>query len=156
MAKGGGGRRPVAARPARRADDPNAALIIRDKKPGEAKGEAELVDRFQGMFLEKHPAGGEAPEMAKRLPMAQRLRLQADARMGGAAGKFKGGGFRGGREMSSYEPPMVVREFAHVHKPAADGLRSDFTETVYWHPVLVLPKDGKADVSFNLSESVTS
>src|SRR5439155_11927140 len=34
-------------------------------------------------------------------------------------------------------------------------LRSDFAETIYWHPVLVLPQ-GKADVSFDLCDSVTT
>src|SRR5207253_8123323 len=34
-------------------------------------------------------------------------------------------------------------------------VRSDFTETVYWHPVLLLP-NGKRDVAFDLSDSVTT
>src|SRR6266478_4063286 len=51
-------------------------------------------------------------------------------------------------------PPFVVREYAHQHaKTDIDG--PDFTETVYWHPVLVLP-DGKAQVAFDLCDSVTS
>lgn len=52
--------------------------------------------------------------------------------------------------------PMVVREYAHV-RPAAlpTGERSDFTDTVYWHPALVLP-GGPIDVNFQLSDAVTS
>lgn len=50
--------------------------------------------------------------------------------------------------------PCVVREYAHQHKPQKDGVRRDFTDTVYWHPVLVCA-DGKADVKFDLSESLT-
>ena len=42
------------------------------------------------------------------------------------------------------------------HNLRIDGLRHDFAETVYWHPALVLPQDGKATVSFSLSDSVTS
>ena len=55
-----------------------------------------------------------------------------------------------------HEPPLVVREYAHL-RPAnlSPALRTDFTETIYWHPVLVLP-DGKANVSFDLCDSVTS
>ncbi len=52
--------------------------------------------------------------------------------------------------------PMVVREYAHER--GAEGsseLRTDFAETLYWHPVLVLP-DGKADVSFDLCDSATT
>lgn len=52
-------------------------------------------------------------------------------------------------------PPLVVREYAHRRSAAGTG-RSDFAETLYWHPVLVLPQDGKAQVSFDLSDSVTS
>jgi hypothetical protein len=51
--------------------------------------------------------------------------------------------------------PLVVREYAHA-KPRNQGeARSDFTETVYWRPVLVLP-DGKANISFELCDSLTS
>jgi hypothetical protein len=39
--------------------------------------------------------------------------------------------------------------------PADPTQRSDYTETVFWHPVLVLP-GGKTEVSFHLSENVTS
>src|SRR5205085_174120 len=34
-------------------------------------------------------------------------------------------------------------------------MRSDFTETLYWHPVLVLP-DGKGEAAFDLCDSVTT
>ena len=49
---------------------------------------------------------------------------------------------------------FVVREYAHQRDPALGGVRSDFTETVYWHPVLVLPESGKASVEFQLSDDV--
>jgi hypothetical protein len=53
-------------------------------------------------------------------------------------------------------PPLVVREYAHRAPPArTPEERSDFTETVYWHPVLVLP-GGKAEVSFQLCDSTTA
>ncbi|HVS34991.1 MAG TPA: alpha-2-macroglobulin family protein [Gemmataceae bacterium] len=52
--------------------------------------------------------------------------------------------------------PLIVREYAHSHNEAAElGLRSDFAETLCWRPVLVLP-DGKADVSFEMSDSITT
>ncbi|HEV3448611.1 MAG TPA: hypothetical protein VG099_28495, partial [Gemmataceae bacterium] len=52
-------------------------------------------------------------------------------------------------------PPLLAREFAYQRSPAAPGeARSLFADTVYWHPVLVLP-DGKGQASFNLSDSVT-
>ncbi|HUR54347.1 MAG TPA: alpha-2-macroglobulin family protein, partial [Gemmataceae bacterium] len=51
-------------------------------------------------------------------------------------------------------PSFVVREYAHQRDSALGEVRSDFTETVYWHPVLVLPSSGKASVSFQLSDDV--
>ena len=50
--------------------------------------------------------------------------------------------------------PFVVREYAHQRDPALGEVRSDFTETVYWHPVLVLPETGKASVEFQLSDDI--
>src|SRR5205823_3531883 len=51
--------------------------------------------------------------------------------------------------------PSVVREYAHRYQPPRDAVRRDFTDLVYWHPVLVLP-GGKADVTFDLSDAATS
>ena len=52
--------------------------------------------------------------------------------------------------------PMVVREYAHDRRgEGADAPRSDFAETLYWHPVLVLP-DGTATVTFDLCDSATT
>jgi hypothetical protein len=50
--------------------------------------------------------------------------------------------------------PFVVREYAHHWKASADQVRRDFTETLYWHPVLVLP-DGNGNVTFDLPDSIT-
>ncbi len=51
--------------------------------------------------------------------------------------------------------PFAVREYAHVRITGENQARSDFTETLFWHPVLVLP-NGKAEVSFELCDSVTT
>ena len=53
--------------------------------------------------------------------------------------------------------PFVVREYAHPTKLAAghDDVRDDFTETVFWHPAIVLPSDGKTKVTFGLSSEIT-
>jgi hypothetical protein len=52
-------------------------------------------------------------------------------------------------------PPLLVREYAHARLRNQGDARTDFSETLYWHPVLVLP-DGKANVSFDLCDSLTS
>jgi predicted anti-sigma-YlaC factor YlaD len=52
--------------------------------------------------------------------------------------------------------PCWVRQYAHQRQVGPDpDLRWDFTETVYWHPVVVLP-NGKGEVDFQLPDSVTS
>ncbi len=50
-------------------------------------------------------------------------------------------------------PAMPVRVFAHARASGPAEVRYDFAETLYWHPVLVLP-GGKADVSFDLCDSL--
>lgn len=50
--------------------------------------------------------------------------------------------------------PFVVREYAHERDPSLGNIRSDFAETVYWHPVLVLPDSGKTTVNFQLSDDI--
>ena len=53
---------------------------------------------------------------------------------------------------------LTVREFAHTPPPSRpEGQRTDFTETVYWNAgVKTDALTGKATVSFDLSDSVTS
>jgi hypothetical protein len=63
--------------------------------------------------------------------------------------------FRQGRDDPSALPPLVVREYAHKRTAGAAGTRIDFTETLYWHPVLVLT-DGQGQVSFDLCDSMTT
>lgn len=51
---------------------------------------------------------------------------------------------------------MMIREYAHQTVAGSKSeQRSDFTETLFWHPVLVLD-GGKADFSFDLCDSVTT
>jgi anti-sigma factor RsiW len=51
--------------------------------------------------------------------------------------------------------PLVVREYAHHRTTSPDGIRRDFAETLLWQPAVVLA-DGKADLAFDLNDSVTS
>jgi uncharacterized protein YfaS (alpha-2-macroglobulin family) len=64
------------------------------------------------------------------------------------------------REVAGTEPgdPFVVREYSHQNVRMMQGnevVRRDFTETLFWHPALVL-HEGKAQVSFDLSDANTS
>ena len=62
---------------------------------------------------------------------------------------------KGGNTQLAVAPSMVVRVYSYNDETSASGPRSDFAETLCWQPVLVLP-NGKAEVSFDLSDSVTT
>jgi hypothetical protein len=51
-------------------------------------------------------------------------------------------------------PQFIAREYAHERDSSLRDVRSDFTETVYWHPVLVLPRTGKTTIEFQLSDDI--
>src|SRR6202011_5999009 len=84
---------------------------------------------------------------------AGEAKLNGEARAPG--GPAVDGGFMYALVPPAPPPPLLVREFAHLHPTDPSGVRSDFAETLYWHPALVLI-DGKAEVSFDLNDSVTS
>lgn len=52
--------------------------------------------------------------------------------------------------------PFIVRVYSHIHPQGMTQVRHDFQETVYWHPVIVLPEEGRDTVTFELGDSVTS
>ncbi|HTU17909.1 MAG TPA: alpha-2-macroglobulin family protein, partial [Gemmataceae bacterium] len=90
----------------------------------------------------------------------QRFDGQAGARaatppMAPGMGNFAGRPFLGGRDLrqANLWPAMPVRVFAHPRASGPAEERYDFAETLYWHPVLVLP-GGKTEVSFDLCDSL--
>ena len=48
-----------------------------------------------------------------------------------------------------------IRQYAHIHRPSEDDTRRDFTETLYWNPVMVTDSRGTATVRFDLPDSLT-
>jgi hypothetical protein len=48
--------------------------------------------------------------------------------------------------------PFIVREFAHRRETGQ--AQPEHTETVYWHPVLILPDSGRTTVEFQLADGV--
>ncbi len=106
----------------------------------------------QGLGGRRAAAEGLLREQKRDEQMERRQRYFYD--VGRGLGGPRGGP---GKDVPNFvELPMVVREYAHIRPTnLSPALRSDFTETVCWHPVLVLP-DGKANLSFDLSDSVTS
>jgi alpha-2-macroglobulin-like protein len=61
-----------------------------------------------------------------------------------------------GAKMRYAKYPISFREYAHLHVADKSGVRSDFTETLYWNPLLVADADGRASVRFDLSDAVTA
>lgn len=49
-----------------------------------------------------------------------------------------------------------VRQYAHQHQSAREDIREDFSETLYWHPMLITDSQGRASIRFDLSDSVTT
>jgi hypothetical protein len=154
------------------ADKPGAPHIRggADKAPGAAdlakvvdemakqNGNAQFQDRFGGVAKKLPREEQERLGMARELPDARFIqggpnfgfdqaqrRLEAMKRMDGKASR------------PAALPPMVVREYAHRRsaEPTSAAGRSDWAETVYWHPALVMP-DGKIDVGFDLSDATTT
>jgi A-macroglobulin TED domain/Alpha-2-macroglobulin family len=50
-------------------------------------------------------------------------------------------------------PGFYVREYK-FEKTSDANVRNDFTETVYWHPALIIPGEGRTQVNFALSDSI--
>ncbi len=124
-------------------------------KPGEAQ-QFKQAEAFRGFD------DGKKAEPKAGLPFADR---PGQPGMGGG-GKGFGGRFRPdvmekdkrmeqarGPQQAVF-PASVVREYAH-QRHGSPELRSDFAETLFWHPALVLA-DGKTQFAFELCDSATS
>lgn len=98
------------------------------------EGRARRVDKLERAF-------GQRPAAARARKM----------------GEPSGGEERGEEALLSQESlRFIVREYAHQYTPGEPGVRSDFTETLYWHPMLVTDAGGRAVVRFDLSDAVTT
>src|SRR5262249_1818611 len=114
-------------------------------------------DKVDGKELEKKKAAaGEGKDKnAKGEPAKQDVLREAQEQFRAGA-MPAGGGRMAGVAPQPPPPPFVRRQYAPPAMEHAPGdQRSDFVETLYWHPALVLP-NGKGEVSFNLCDSVTT
>ncbi len=122
---------------------------LRDRDVDALRKDAELGDDQKKELAEK-PAPPRANQPA--FPEKPRNGLLADAEQA----RQKEAGKRAWRGKDRLAAgPFVVREYAHRYQPARDNVRTDFAETLYWHPVLVLT-GGKAEATFYLCDSVTT
>jgi hypothetical protein len=115
----------------------------------EAMPENQLRQKRDREMAEQPPMmhDGKAARMAPMGPMVP-MGPQADfARRGMLPNGFQE------RKQQIFLPPLPVRVFAHARASGPAEERYDFAETLYWHPVLVLP-GGKNEVSFDLCDSL--
>jgi uncharacterized protein YfaS (alpha-2-macroglobulin family) len=51
---------------------------------------------------------------------------------------------------------FVVREYSYRQRQKRGDVRDDFTETLYWNPLLIADEQGRASIEFDLSDSITT
>jgi hypothetical protein len=104
---------------------------------------------FQGGMM---PGGAGMP--AKPGGLGGELMIGRDGK-----GDFRAGAMAAARAPAAPPPPpppFVVRQYAHQRPTGSPSMnRTDFVDTIYWHPALVLPS-GTGEVSFDLCDSVTT
>ncbi len=136
-----------------------------------AEGKGAAFQRIPQVRKGERAAGDEKQKRRAELPARKALeQALAPAAMGGrmpvpAMPMMPPPGFRGLRQFDRLQqdqlraqlvsPPMPVRVFAHAKASGPAEERYDFAETLYWHPVLVLP-GGRAQISFDLCDSLGS
>ncbi|MBK8014616.1 MAG: hypothetical protein IPK13_25105 [Deltaproteobacteria bacterium] len=143
-----GGRRAPEVQGARARDRlaPAANPIVDNKK---------RLDRRFGMEKEER-AGAGADAAGMPVPWDRR---EPPARQGRGRGRGDDGNFARLAEGDLERPPewAPVRVFpAPVYRGDETGPRTDFRETIHWAPSVFTGKDGRATVTFYLSDAVTS
>jgi len=145
------------------ASEPMAFAINEDEVQGWRR------DEFKKMELPAPPAPAGLPRPMVRMPARDPRKLKiagaaekpepgmmaaiADREEAFVAGGKFSGELRALKEMRQW---FRVREYAHVYRRSADGARRDFTETLYWNPRLIAGTDGRAEIEFDLCDSVTT
>jgi len=51
---------------------------------------------------------------------------------------------------------FTVREYSHQHVAGPPGVRTDFAETLFWTPLRIADEKGRVELSFELSDSLTT
>ena len=51
---------------------------------------------------------------------------------------------------------FIVRQYQHQHRSGPAGARTDFAQTLFWHPLLLTDADGRAQIEFDLCDSITT
>ena len=130
-------------------------ILARQRAPSLALAQAALL----------MPTGTHAPRLPEAKPAEARTRhLVAPARAAGLPPRMvaailpPGWAKERGRKVAPRpQPPLLlVREYAHRAAPPFDGAAIDFAETIYWHAGITTSPGGEAQVTFDLSDAVTT
>lgn len=127
----------------------NAFKDMDELKLKKAVPQQQLAQKADRQLADKVPWNGDV----KNLAGGARRALMAPGMPGG---ELMGRGMlmaKRAEARSIPSPAMPVRVFAHQRASGPAEERHDFAETLYWHPVLVLP-GGKTEVSFDLCDSL--
>jgi len=121
------------------------------------------------------PAAGVKPQPGLKLGRE----LYAFGRKRDADGRWGDGGEHGWKKLAEFDPQLergfveegevidevenyrrhsrlVVRQYRHQRSNLKSDVRKDFTETLFWHPMLIADENGRANVSFDLPDSITT
>jgi len=136
----------AAAAPATAPKDAHDAPVARMTFSARAAAQLDTMSHRQTGQSGYGDAGRAAPallDQADDEPVVQRGR-KSSAKGGGEAGKKEDGrGFK-------------VRQYQHQHRSGPTAARTDFSQTLFWHPLLLTDADGKARIEFDLSDSITT
>lgn len=126
---------------------PRVPLADRGRDPAAGRGVGDAARGDHGLVLRE--------SLARRARDIPRLATVEDRKAVALAERVLAGGDRANALAAGTEPEaFFIREYAHVHRPSPDGARTDFTETVFWHPALIVPSEGTT-IAFDLADSVT-
>ena len=116
------------------------------------------VEVAAGAAIPLPQAAAAAPEVALEEPVEEAEELdEAELRgfLAGADDFFLGAGEE--RIAASRQPMRQwARVYSHRNPGAGRNLRSDFTETLYWNPLLTTSASGEARFSFETSDRATT
>jgi A-macroglobulin TED domain/Alpha-2-macroglobulin family len=156
---GGGAPMPMKAdaRPMALPAGPMPEPAMKEDSPQRDKG---AIEPKKAAFLPR-PGPREKPKGDRILVQGHKpkgqMKIEPIVAPGAPAAPARPPGLEIGANIPAVVPPApssIVREYAHWRDASLGSERQDFTETVYWHPVLVLPEAGRATVTFQLSDDV--
>ncbi len=143
---------PMRAEPAVAIEVPRKEAEAMPEMAKQAKRDDRAREDVQARRLARRPMGDDLVANAEE--EADEPAMAGDAEWGEAQGKAQG---RGVLNQLAIAPIAPVRVFPTPTYPLEySGPRTDFRDTIYWAPAVRTGADGKATVTFHVSDAVTS